>query len=305
MVGALNLLGKVPRQHVCFKAMVDLPHNSFPFRSSCQFQQWRTRIQQQRAISIGRQKIKTLKTLTGKRGSSTIMSSMGDDDLGFDPSSPSETEDDDLGFGPSSPSETIKHFYTCINEKNLKQLEGYISEDCFFEECSFLDPFNGKKEVMYFFDQLTRNMGPNVKFSVENVCEGENFTAGVNWHLEWKETEVPFTRGCSFYECSKAGDRLLIKKARVVIESPIKPGGIVLVLLKNVTMVFDEFPKAAVWFLKSPQVILQFLLKIYAVLLAPIFNPILAGYLKVWELTALLFAFALKILVLIGKILFK
>ncbi|OMP11835.1 hypothetical protein COLO4_03661 [Corchorus olitorius] len=98
---------------------------------------------------------------------------------------------------------------------------------------------------MNFFDLLIKGMGQNVKFVIEHVCEGDNFTAGVNWHLEWKQTTIPFTRGCSFYQCSEEGERLVIKKAVIVIESPIKPGGIVLVLLKNLTTIFDEFPQAA------------------------------------------------------------
>ncbi|XWS48894.1 hypothetical protein CRYUN_Cryun13aG0115900 [Craigia yunnanensis] len=121
--------------------------------------------------------------------------------------------------------DTIKHFYMCINEKNLKKLGGYISEDCYIKDCSFFIPFNGKKEVMHFFDLFMRSMGQNVKVIIEHVCEGDDFTAGVEWHLEWKQTEVPFTRGCSFYECFEEGEKLVIKKALIVIESPIKPWG--------------------------------------------------------------------------------
>lgn len=97
---------------------------------------------------------------------------------------------------------------------------------------------------MQFLEQLMTSMGQNVKFSVEQVCEGVNFTAGISWHLgkyhltfpitfmclslqyciiheqcnkfkismaEWKGRKVPFTRGCSFYECSLEGETLLIK----------------------------------------------------------------------------------------------
>lgn len=36
---------------------------------------------------------------------------------------------------------------------------------------------------MNFFDLLMRSMGQNIKFIIEHVCEGDDFTAGVNWHL--------------------------------------------------------------------------------------------------------------------------
>jgi len=39
------------------------------------------------------------------------------------------------------------------------------------------------QEVMHFFGQLTAGMGQNVKFILEHVCEDDEFTAGVNWHL--------------------------------------------------------------------------------------------------------------------------
>ena len=39
------------------------------------------------------------------------------------------------------------------------------------------------KEVMHFFRQLTAGMGENMKFIIEHVCEDDEMTAGVNWHL--------------------------------------------------------------------------------------------------------------------------
>jgi len=60
----------------------------------------------------------------------------------------SAADDFDFKLGPS-PSHMIKQFYTCINEKKLKELDGYISDDCFFEDCSFLQPMQGKKVPSY------------------------------------------------------------------------------------------------------------------------------------------------------------
>lgn len=151
----------------------------------------------------------------------------------------------DITPNPLSPSETIKRFYTCINKKDLNQLGKFISDDdCFFDDCSFYKPFQGKKEVMEFFSQLIASMGPNIEFKIGLVSEGDDFTTGVNWHLEWNKKQIPFTKGCSFYECSTEGMKLVIKRARVITESPMKPGRSVLVLLKFLTSLFDTFPKA-------------------------------------------------------------
>ncbi|XP_020539574.1 uncharacterized protein LOC105645764 [Jatropha curcas] len=244
---------------------------------------------------------------------------------------PSASDSEDITLNQLSAASLIKQFFACINEKKLKELDEYISDDCCFEDCSFVSPLQGKKvvslsfppnyktcisyflqetltnhnellqEIMHFYQLLTTGMGHNVKFNIEHVCEDDEFTAGVNWHMEWKTRQIPFTRGCSFYECSQEGDRLVIKKARVVVESPIKPGGMVLVLLKNVTGMFDDFPKFADWFLKSPHVIVQFFMKIYSRLYAPIINPLLSGYIRIWNFVARLFALALNILLHIHK----
>lgn len=50
-----------------------------------------------------------------------------------------------------TPANTIRHFYKCMNEKNVKQLENYISNDCFFEDYSFPKPFKGKKVIIFFY----------------------------------------------------------------------------------------------------------------------------------------------------------
>ncbi|KAH6777545.1 hypothetical protein C2S51_008857 [Perilla frutescens var. frutescens] len=129
-----------------------------------------------------------------------------------------------------SPTQTIMQFYSSINEKNLAQLDKLIAEDCLFEDYSFPNPFQGKKEVMHFLEQLTMCMGDykNMQFNVELICEGNDYTAAVNWHLEWKKIQVPFTRGCSYYYLSVIDDKLVIKKAKVLIESPIKLGVVAL-----------------------------------------------------------------------------
>ncbi|XP_065862760.1 uncharacterized protein [Euphorbia lathyris] len=210
-------------------------------------------------------------------------------------------DSDDIPVNQLSAASMIKRLYTCVNEKKLKEIERYISDDCCFEECSFVSPMQGKKEIMQFYQQLTTSMGQNVKFSIEHICEDDEFTTGVDWHLEWKNRHIPFTRGCSFYECSTDGNRLIIKKARVVIESPIKPGGLVLILLKNVTAIFDDFPNFAEWFLTRPYAILQFLMKIYSRLLAPIVDPLISSYIRIWNFMARIFGLALSMLLYISK----
>ncbi|XP_024986987.1 uncharacterized protein LOC112522143 [Cynara cardunculus var. scolymus] len=195
-----------------------------------------------------------------------------------------------------TPSDTIKQFYECMNEKNIKLLEDYISNDCFFEDYSFPKPFNGKKEVLRFLDQLITGMGENIEFHVGHIYEGDDLIAGVNWHLEWKKKQVPFTRGCSFYRLKREGERLTIRKAQVFVESPIKPGDLFLILLKIVTSLFDAFPEATEWFFQKQRVIVQVLLNIYSMLVVPFLSPIFSFYMNLGNLILRFMSIALKIL---------
>lgn len=36
---------------------------------------------------------------------------------------------------------------------------------------------------MQFLEELTESMGENVKFGFGHICEGDEYTAGVKWHL--------------------------------------------------------------------------------------------------------------------------
>ncbi|CAN6934177.1 unnamed protein product [Brassica oleracea] len=201
--------------------------------------------------------------------------------------------------------DAVMKFYSSINEKNQDQLRNCISNDCFVDDFSFSKPFHGKKEAMKFFEELVNSMGQNVKFCVENVCEGDGYNAAVNWHIEWKGRKIPFTRGCSFYEFTDEGGILVIRNARILIESPIKPGGIALTLLKNITFLFDEFPQVADWFLGKPYEIIQLTLRMYGLFLAPIIGHVIASYLKLLNNMTEFFLLILNIIIKTQSLFFK
>ncbi|KAK1372352.1 Nuclear transport factor 2 (NTF2) family protein [Heracleum sosnowskyi] len=200
------------------------------------------------------------------------------------------------------PSDTIEQFYECINNKNVTQLGKYLANDCVYEDFSFPKPFQGKKEVLNYFQQLTKCMGDNIEFNADIISKGDDedgFTIAVNWHLDWNKIQIPFTKGFSLFVLSKEGERLLIKKVQVVTEPPLKPGTLALNLLKIVTSVFDEFPEFTKWFLRSPHVVL---LRIYNLVLAPFVKPLLACYINLWKLIATAFIFAFNVYLQISKL---
>ncbi|KAG2533664.1 hypothetical protein PVAP13_9NG031953, partial [Panicum virgatum] len=112
---------------------------------------------------------------------------------------------------PSSPlSDVVQEFYYSLNEKNSKRLDKLIAPDCVIEDTAYYKPLDVKYTHIYF-KRLMESMGKNVKFAIDEVCQGAEHTAAVMWHLEWNGYTIPFTKGCSFYICSENGEVLLIR----------------------------------------------------------------------------------------------
>ncbi|KAJ0974439.1 hypothetical protein J5N97_016404 [Dioscorea zingiberensis] len=107
----------------------------------------------------------------------------------------------------------IHNFYNSINSKTIadEELAKFISKECKFEDMAFQKPFVGEKEVNDFLRELKKAMGKQIKFKVDKVFGGNDLDVGVLWHLEWNENVIPFTKGCSLFECSRAGENILIK----------------------------------------------------------------------------------------------
>ncbi|XP_073051133.1 uncharacterized protein [Primulina eburnea] len=157
------------------------------------------------------------------------------------------------------------------------------------------------QEVLHFLEQIISCMGQNMQFNIDHICEGNDSTAAVSWHLDWDNIQVPLTRGCSYYSLSADGDKLVIKKVRVFIEPPIKLGRVALTMFKIVTSLFDAFPAATEWFLKRSHIIFQVLLKTYSITIQPIISPFQAWYIKVVQSAACILSFVLKIIYYLSK----
>nr|XP_004252648.2 uncharacterized protein LOC101260620 [Solanum lycopersicum] len=198
-----------------------------------------------------------------------------------------------------SPSNTIRKLYSSINNKDFNQLALLISEDCFFDDFSFPQSFHGKKEALKSLEQLTTSMDQNTEFSIDNIHEGVDLTAIVNWHLEWKKKEVPFSRGCSYYELSRDGEKLLIKNAQVITESSMKPK--ILAFYNMITSIFDEFPEIVSRFVKNHQVAYQVLLNSYKFIVQPLISPIFVWYKKLWTSIIIFVGFTTKLVQFIIK----
>ncbi|XVE60168.1 hypothetical protein DITRI_Ditri05aG0106400 [Diplodiscus trichospermus] len=159
------------------------------------------------------------------------------------------SNDGSCGIAPiwSTPSvlDLVLDFYSAINLRDTQKLNQLLSDDCVFQDLIFYIPFGGKQNIINFLQEVMEAMGENVHFVIDSWMEGERLTASVIWHLEWKAKEIPFTTGCNFFECQQVDEKLIISKITGVEELPVKPGELLLKLLKAVSGVCDGFPFAA------------------------------------------------------------
>ncbi|KAJ7959251.1 putative Nuclear transport factor 2 family protein [Quillaja saponaria] len=152
---------------------------------------------------------------------------------------------------PTSVQDVILEFYNAINTKDTEKFDQILSDDCVHQDLIFYTPFQGKENVKNFLCKVMDALGPNIHIAMESVNEGENFTASVFWHLEWKAMKIPFTKGCRFFECEEAQGKIFIRKIIGVEELLVKPDDLILKLLKAVRTVLDRYPLAAQALLKS------------------------------------------------------
>ncbi|KAL0542298.1 hypothetical protein IC582_022397 [Cucumis melo] len=163
--------------------------------------------------------------------------------------------DDSFSYSSSSsnsPGEMIEMFYKCINEKNLKKMNTYISEDCLIEDSLFIEKFKGKKAAMSFIEKLTESMGPDMKFRIRTVYERRPSMAGAIWHLEWRNMEIPLTKGCTFIDI-RDEERKTIQMVQIITESQLKAGHLFLAIMKLVTLLLAKHPAILEWLTKVSQ----------------------------------------------------
>ncbi|KAJ3688971.1 hypothetical protein LUZ61_018135 [Rhynchospora tenuis] len=183
-------------------------------------------------------------------------------------------------MAPSPILDLIQRFYGHLNCKDVRRLEKLIDPECVIQDAAYLKPLHGKK-IHNYFEKLTEAMGQHVFFAIDEICAGDESDIAVMWHLEWNGEAIPFTKGCSFYTCSKTNEMILIRGAHVFVEAPFKPGNFALETLKIVVALFDRFPKLAEGFLRKPDAMVLFLVKLYKFLVEPLMLPVIMYYARV------------------------
>ncbi|WCJ28131.1 hypothetical protein M5689_009839 [Euphorbia peplus] len=132
-------------------------------------------------------------------------------------SSESEVGDEENKNNPAL--ETVLKLYSAIKNKNIHEVSNTIGDECtcvsnFF---SFFHFFQGKQQVLRFFNYVMEMLGKNIEFVVHPTLQ-DGMTVGVSWKLEWSKTHVALGKGFSFYICQTYQGKVLIRNVEMFME---------------------------------------------------------------------------------------
>ncbi|KAM7264042.1 hypothetical protein ACFE04_001725 [Oxalis oulophora] len=130
-----------------------------------------------------------------------------------DDESSSEDEDDPRAM------ETVLKLYSAIKNKNLSALSDIIDDECrcVFSFGSFVQPFQGKEQVLRFLNSLMSNMGRHFEFVVEPTLH-QGTSVGVKWKIAWKKNYEPFGKGFGFHICHDYRGDMFIRNIEMFVE---------------------------------------------------------------------------------------
>ncbi|KAL2339667.1 hypothetical protein Fmac_007607 [Flemingia macrophylla] len=143
-----------------------------------------------------------------------------------------------------SPLETaIREFYHAFNAKEIEKLKQLLSDEFVYQDFLFYTPFHDQ-EAINLWRNLMEAMGPNIKIEIDRVSV-DNLMVTVFWHLVWNKRKIPFTNGCRFFWFKEVEGEWLISKITGLEELPLKPGELVLNVLRTIRTLMDTYPAVA------------------------------------------------------------
>ncbi|XP_025013371.1 uncharacterized protein LOC8284158 isoform X2 [Ricinus communis] len=115
--------------------------------------------------------------------------------------------------------ETVLKLYTAIKNQNIHEVSNMIGDECrcvcnFF---SSFESFQGKQQVLDFFNYVMQTLGNNIEFVVQPT-KYDGMNVGVSWRLEWSKTHMPLGKGFSFYICQIYQGKVTIRNVEMFME---------------------------------------------------------------------------------------
>ncbi|XP_021895180.1 uncharacterized protein LOC110812670 [Carica papaya] len=142
--------------------------------------------------------------------------------------------------------ETVLKFYIAIKNRNVCELSDIIGDEC---QCicnfiSYLEPLQGKKQVVEFFKWLVKYMGDNVELVVKPTLH-DGMNVGVTWKLEWNKTHVLLGSGFSFHVCQIYKGKVIIRNVEMFIDPILHLEPLRLELIASAMKIIDKLSSYA------------------------------------------------------------
>jgi hypothetical protein len=115
-----------------------------------------------------------------------------------------------------------EQYFAAWNKRDMDLAVSIFADTVTYDDTAFPEPFSGKENVRKHLLKCAGAFPPTFTFEVEEIVnEGDRMT--VLWHVENGGEQLPFTRGCSFYELDSKGR---IQDGIDFVEpGPVKLGG--------------------------------------------------------------------------------
>mmetsp|Transcript_4415 Transcript_4415/g.13390 ORF Transcript_4415/g.13390 Transcript_4415/m.13390 type:complete len:204 (-) Transcript_4415:367-978(-) len=133
----------------------------------------------------------------------------------------------------------IKAYYDAWNERDFERAAENFSENIVIYDMMFNSPVNGREEAMKFLTTCDRVLPASFKFVLDDVTDGAEGNVATKFHIESNGQEVSNSRGVGFYIEDETG----IFREYLYVESPIKPGGKALPIMKGLFTLLHSLPK--------------------------------------------------------------
>jgi len=128
----------------------------------------------------------------------------------------------------------------------MKQAVSVFADDIEYDDTAFPVPFSGKEALEKHLNICARAMPPSFSFIVDDKIDAGKKLM-LRWHVENDSEELPYTRGCSFYEIENGK---IAKGTDLKEPAVLKTGGLSLFAESFVSKVKDEpirLVPTAVW----------------------------------------------------------
>lgn len=128
-------------------------------------------------------------------------------------------------------------YFAAWNERDMVKACSVFSDDCQYDDTAFSAPFVGKEDLENHLKICADCFPSTFQFSLDDQIVGKSGDIFVQWHVENDGKELPFTRGCSFYNIR---DGKIVKGTDFVEPPVLKTGSITLNLRTALSKVAEE-----------------------------------------------------------------